>query len=194
MKNCNFLTLLVVIFVLTFLNAGCKKNNSKDAVTQEPIHTVGETYQGGVIVYLLKSGDAGYDANKQHGLIAAHSDQNGGSVIAWGATGAVGVTGNAIGLGQANTIKIVAFYSASSYAAHICNNLTLNGFDDWYLPSKEELIKLYQVKNSINISNDRYWSSTEADAATAVIIRFMDGVAINQTKTITNKVRAVRSF
>ena len=45
-------------------------------------------------------------------------------------------------------------FEAISY----CENSTLNGYDDWYLPSKDELISL---KNSgyFNVNGD-YWSST----------------------------------
>ena len=36
---------------------------------------IGDVYQGGIIVYILKSGDKGYDTDVPHGLIAAPSDQ-----------------------------------------------------------------------------------------------------------------------
>jgi len=37
---------------------------------------VGDVYQGGKVAYILVSGDPGYDATTQHGLIAATSDQS----------------------------------------------------------------------------------------------------------------------
>jgi hypothetical protein len=37
--------------------------------------------------------------------------------------------GAAIGQGQANTSKITTYYSSATYAAHVCNNLVLGGYD-----------------------------------------------------------------
>jgi hypothetical protein len=47
-------------------------------------------------------------------------------------------------------------------AALACANLTLNGFDNWRMPSKEELNLLYSNKNKIGgFSEDFYWSCSE---------------------------------
>lgn len=57
--------------------------------------------------------------------------------------------------------------SGSSYhlekANTACNSLQRLGYDDWYLPSKEELNILYQNKDEIGrFSDGWYWSSTPA--------------------------------
>ena len=46
-----------------------------------PLYTIGDTALGGKIAYILQRGDSGYDANIQHGLVAAISDQT--SAIRW---------------------------------------------------------------------------------------------------------------
>lgn len=49
--------------------------------TSSPPPVVGDVYGGGIVFYVLQSGDAGYDANVQHGLIAATQNQvTGGSI------------------------------------------------------------------------------------------------------------------
>ena len=56
-------------------------------------------------------------------------------------------------------------YGDWNTAMTICDELVLNGYSDWYLPSKEELEAIYHnLKKTCghNIFNkDNYWSSTE---------------------------------
>jgi hypothetical protein len=46
--------------------------------------------------------------------------------------------GTVIGTGNTNTNLIVAVQGNGNYAAKICYDLVLNGYSDWFLPSRDE--------------------------------------------------------
>lgn len=158
---------------------------------------VGDSYGGGKIAYILQSGDPGYNVSVQHGLIAATADQNGGATIAWSniTNTLVGTTGTALGTGQANTTAIVGQGGCTSGAAWLCNDLTEGSYSDWYLPSKDELNKLYLNKVTIGgFANAAYWSSSETNANSAWNQNFNNGNQNNNNKNSSRRVRAVRAF
>jgi hypothetical protein len=159
--------------------------------------TVGSTFGGGVIAYIYVAGDPGYVAGETHGLIAAPSDQSTG--IQWENASFIttGATGTALGTGMSNTNAIVAAQGSGSYAAKLCADLVLNGYSDWYLPSRGELQKLYINRISIggfNTSTGYYWSSSETSDSSAWSIAFSNGNASNLSKISPGSVRAVRAF
>ena len=159
--------------------------------------TIGQTYQGGIVAYILVSGDPGYDANTQHGLIAATSDQSAG--IRWynGTYTITGATGTAIGTGLANTNTIITSQGATStsYAAGLARAYAGGGYTDWYLPSKDELNKLYINRTAIGgFANVVYWSSTESDSNYAWYQPFGFGLQSLYGKDFTVYVRAIRAF
>lgn len=171
------------------------------AVTVNPAPVaVGDSYGGGIVAYILQSGDPGYDANIQHGLIAATYDQiTGIPGIQWhnGSNMVTGATSFKIGAGQANTTAIVTIQGAGSYAAQLCNDLTEGGYNDWFLPSKDELDKLYINRVAIGGFIDFiYWSSTESNAWYAWVQEFrtllLYGALSNKGSHLV--VRAVRAF
>ena len=146
--------------------------------------SIGQSYGGGIIFYI--------DGTGQHGLIAATSDQSSGA--AWClAPELIGGTSTAIGSGQTNTTAIVT--KCTSSAAYICDILVLNGYNDWFLPSKDELHQLYLQRNLVGgFADDYYWSSSEYDLNDAWSHHFQIGFQGNLVKYNTYYLRAVRSF
>ena len=161
---------------------------------EEVTVTIGMDYRGGKVAYLLQSGDPEYDADVQHGLIAAPSDQSTGA--AWGCVGtATGASGTAIGTGSQNTINIMNNCATEGIPARICGDLTLGGYNDWYLPSKDELNKLYLNKAAIGGFEDvYYWSSSEFNSNYAWRQYFGWDYQNNTPKADTSLVRAIRTF
>jgi hypothetical protein len=156
---------------------------------------IGKDYQGGKIAYILQSGDPGYDANVAHGLIAAPSDQSAGIMWYNESYTTTGATETALGTGNTNTNTIVTNQGSGSYAAQLCADLVLEGYSDWYLPSKDELNKLYLNKVAVGgFASAVYWSSTEYNNNFAWVQYFGSGYQDYFSKYNAGRVRAVRSF
>ncbi|MCX6153789.1 MAG: hypothetical protein NT007_06500 [Candidatus Kapabacteria bacterium] len=174
----------------------CADNNCTPCVITvnavEPQFYIGKFYGGGKIFYI--------DGTGQHGLIAATVDQ--GSGIPWCYYNSsnnfilTNATGTSVGTGQSNTSAIVAIYANGNYAAKLCDQLTLGGYSDWYLPSIDELMLLYAQRNIIGGFSGSYWSSTEADLSDAWQKDFNS--ATPSSFIVKDfyyfKVRAIRSF
>ncbi|MEQ8908418.1 MAG: SBBP repeat-containing protein [Vicingaceae bacterium] len=147
----------------------------------------------GIVFY-----DKGSYSNGWRYLEAMPFDQNGGAGISWGPASATGATSSNIGDGLTNTSTIVSSYGAGSYAAQVANDLTHNGYSDWFLPTEDELNLMYSnlhLNGAGGFSTSTsYWSSTEFSGGNAVYQSFGTGVSTALSKSSSILVRAIRRF
>lgn len=161
---------------------------------------LGDVYQGGIIFYI--------DSTGEHGLITAASDQGSGGGAGWGCycTSIAGLD-STLGSGSKNTAEIVRQCPNAGIAAKVCDALVLNGYSDWYLPSKLELDLMYtnlKLNGKGNfLTNVPYWSSTSASYGScgatggAWTKNFGTGVNIADSRSGyagTGAIRAIRAF
>ncbi len=111
-----------------------------------------------------------------------------------------------IGSGAENTKQIVRTYKSGNYAARYAAQLTVNGYDDWFLPSEDELFEMYKFMHATSTKldgthNTYYWSSSEYDLNNAWTVNFKDGQQFDREKYLTPqpgvkalRVRAIRAF
>ncbi len=151
------------------------------------VYTVGAIGPAGGIVFYVTEGGI-------HGLEASPVDL---ADSPWGCFGTniSGSDGIAIGTGAQNTADIVAgCVSAEVTAAELTNDYSFNGFTDWFLPSKNELIELYLHRAVMGASNVQYWSSTEIDSSTAWRYIFINNTQAGGGRGGSIGVRPVRAF
>jgi hypothetical protein len=167
---------------------------------------IGDTVYGGIVFYI--------DSTGQHGLVAALSDLE--EQYKWGCFGesVEGADGIEIGTGLQNTIDIVNsncmlvdFFSEvidgstvytysepyeGQTAAGAAYEHESGGYDDWYLPSKDELYEMYS--NIGGPISGNYWSSSEYSYNGAWLVSFYDGGTPGNSKYATRLVRVIRAF
>lgn len=175
---------LITLFAINF--SSCKK---KEDPTPEPDPIkVGDSHAGGIVIYV--------DGSDQHGIVITSQDL--GEYV-WSPTATdIGTTEYVVGTGKANTDEIVAAVGEGTYAAKVCQDLVLNGYDDWYLPSAGELKEAKSIVAIVGFDG-RYWSSYEdgMDSEMAWFRQMGPGLPALESymnKTHAYKVRAVRNF
>ncbi|HEV8506329.1 MAG TPA: Ig-like domain-containing protein [Chitinophagaceae bacterium] len=160
---------------------------------------IGDETDGGTVFYLDNTGE--------HGLVCADVDQG---IAPWDLTpfdpsnyqayapALVGSSGTSVGTGSSNTATILSTLGGGSYAASLCSNYNGGGFNDWSLPSIDELALMYQNLAAAglgNFVNTYYWSSSEIDYRAVWSFKFDTGAPFDGAwKNNAMNVRAVRAF
>jgi hypothetical protein len=193
--------------------AGSVTSAASNAVTFTV--AIGTQYGGGYVAYLLTSGESigyisangstsgtyPYNASVQHGIISAPVDQS--SSMVWdprarASMTATGVTLVNLGSGANNTRLIYATLgSSSNYAAKVAIDYSNAGFTDWYLPSSNELKKLYLNRALIgnNFTATNYAGSVESSTTIYYPVSFVTGTNPSGIyKDVSAYVRAIRAF
>ncbi len=92
---------------------------------------------------------------------------------------------------QTKDLGRVDWYTANS----MCENSTIGGYNDWRLPTKDELMILYNNRQNIGgFNEDRYWSSSKSSAGYYYYISFSDGTIGGYRSDQKLYVRAVRTL
>lgn len=178
-----------VYFVRSFAtnSVGTSYGNEVSFTTLEGALQLGYFFEGGIIFYLDETGE--------HGLVCTTEDQ---PSVEWGCRNQlISGTNAEIGSGQQNTNNILAQCNSTISAARVCADLISNGYDDWFLPSKDEL---NLIRKNVFLNNlggefgSYYRSSTENDGNSVWTQQFIDGQQYTLWKGSTVSIRAVRAF
>jgi hypothetical protein len=158
-------------------------------------YAVGDTGPAGGLIFFVKSS---MTSGWQY-LEVAPTDQ--GTIVQWAADNiTTGAVGTLKGTGKTNTTTIVGIETVAN-AAQLCDNLVLNGYSDWFLPSFDELDEIFFALSTMGLGNlvpgVNYWTSTENTSTQAYAGSYVGGTSVvagNHNKSVAGYVRAVRSF
>ncbi|WP_339623328.1 hypothetical protein [uncultured Winogradskyella sp.] len=128
-------------------------------------YAIGEAFQGGILAYVYQPFDDGYVEGEMHGFVVAESALT--DTAAWGCEGTnlpgMQTGGSAASTASQNT-AIINNCGESDIAAKIVESLTINGYSDWLLPSKDVInngIRENEVLSMLTgIVDGYYWSCT----------------------------------
>lgn len=193
------------------------KLTSKMEVIQNQVNTlpiltykIGDIVEGGMVFWVDKS--------LQHGLVVSLDDL--GDNIEWrnGEAGdkTINAHGSGLGAGEMNTRLIISEQTPDDQEGQFAALATTNFqaladgspcpakltaasicYGGWYLPSLYELLLLHanlKMNGLGQVTDDAYWSSTEANTTQAWLVDFSRGEPVLAEKSMSARIRAIHAF
>jgi hypothetical protein len=172
----------LIICSIFLIFHSCNKSISKS-------RHVGDRFGGGIVFYV--------DSTGQHGLIAAMFDLAVAGYGPWGLPNPADsfdiaypytqiapgnwmsplATDTSVMSGDANSVLIDNFFHNSTDASDLCRKLTLDGYNDWFLPSSGAASEMCKQQSLLGGINDTaiYWTSTiispnKSDSGVAYVV------------------------
>jgi len=102
----------------------------------------------------------------------------------------IGTTKSELGTGMQNTIDIIDKLGDRALAANICYNSVSGGYSDWFLPSIGDINSFFSNRDSLNMQQSIYLTSTEKDINNV----YTSTGWVNKNGTNQTHVRAIRYF
>ena len=151
----------------------------------EGLLSVGDTFGGGIVGYVLQPGDNGYDPGEQHGIIVAQQDY--GTLVDWGSCSSIvysnGSNGGTYFNARTSELLYDAYYNDSVwnticadsldqyqnyYASvmHVVRDINWEGYNDWTVGTLGdyegifENVELLNSKLTQSIENNHWTSSS----------------------------------
>lgn len=157
----------------------------------------GVAYMGGKIAYIFQSGDAGYVAGQIHGFIIM-SHPMGIQVPFTPTSSNLIFTSMNFGTGKNNTQLLYNTTGVIVNAAKSIYGVMYDGYNDWYIPSRNEWNKIAIGWSSLGIADGIYQSSSEQSSTYFYNIQFYNNGTSYQsrgdTKSTSYGVIGIRDF
>lgn len=155
---------------------------------------VGQEYESGMITYILKIGDVGYDPNKIKGFCTSLEDLSENPVYFSNTLDAFYGTLDTIYDGDFNSHLIISGNGTIESAPELCANYNAGGFTNWVMPTRDQLGLISALRTELDLKPYNYLTSTEY-SATAFYVRDMNDYSEQVTgKEYPGYLRAVREF
>lgn len=157
--------------------------------------TIGEYFRGGYYIGNVTI-PVGSENEGTYAVIMAGSDGEPPTTLAWKTTntGTPGTDSTVDGVANMDAMALagLSLHPPAAYCASFVSDI----YDDWYLPSKDELnlawVNRVAIAGVLDLLAEIYWSSTQLNDTQASVQRFSDGFQTQSAKHMARRTRPVR--